>query len=111
MQGLQGPAGPAGLPFSHAACNETGLVGSAQQENLVFCQSGIEDDGGLVYTAAIAAANHRIIVGTPISSMASVDWGNTAITYVEFTSGIHAEYHADNVIRFYNAANQQVFQA
>lgn len=108
IQGLQGATGLSGLPFAHVACTEV-LTGSAQQENLVFCQSGIEDNGGLVYKAAINAATHRIIVGTPISSNTSVDWNNTPITYVAFTSGIHAEYHADNVVHFYNAANQRVF--
>lgn len=107
--GAVGAAGAAGIPFSHAACSETGLSGSAQQENLVFCQSGIEPDGGLLYKAAINAATARVIAGTPIAAMPSVDWGNSAITYVEFTSGLHAEYHADNVVRFYNAANQRVY--
>lgn len=106
--GPKGDTGPAGLPFSHAACTET-LTGPAQQENLVFCQSGIEPDGGLVYTAAINAAKVRIIVGTPISDVPSVDWGNQAITYVEFTSGYHAEYHADDVVRIFNTLNRQVF--
>lgn len=108
LQGLQGPSGPSGLPFSHAVCTEN-LVGSAEQENLLFCVSGVEADGGTVYEAAISAASHRVIVGTPLSSTTNVDWGNIPITYVEFTSGLHAEYHADNVVRFYNAANQRVF--
>lgn len=108
-KGDTGPTGPSGIPFSHAACTETGLTGSAQQENLVFCQSGIEPDGGLVYTAAINAAKVRVILGTPIAAFPSVDWSSASITYVEFTSGLHAEYHADNIVRVYNAANQRVF--
>ena len=108
-QGLQGATGPSGLPFSHAACTETGLVGPAQQENMVFCQSGIEPDGGPVYQAAINAAKVRVLVGTPIAAFPSVDWSGAAITYVECTSGLHMEYHADNVIRIYNSANQRVF--
>lgn len=106
--GPKGDTGPAGIPFSHAACTEA-LSGPQQQENLLFCISGIEPDGGLVYKAAIGAASFRVIVGTPIAATASVDWGNQAITYVEFTSGFHAEYHSDNVVRIYNTLNQRVY--
>lgn len=112
--GLTGPGGPtgpqglSGLPFSHAACTEV-LTGIAQQENAAFCLSGIEPDGGVVYAAAVGAALHRVLVGTPIASFPSSDWSNAAITYVEFTSGYHAEYHADNVVRIYNNLNQRVF--
>lgn len=102
-----GPAGIPGVPFAHTNCSETGLTGAEQQENLLFC-SGVVPDGGFVYHAAIVAAGHHILVGTPISANPSVDWGGAAITYVEFTSEYHAEYHADNVVRIYNALNQQV---
>ena len=103
-----GPAGVPGVPFAHTNCAETGLTGAEQQENLLFC-SGAVPDGGFVYHAAIGAAGHHILVGTPISANPSVDWSGAAITYVEFTSEFHAEFHADNVVRIYNAANQQVF--
>lgn len=102
-----GPAGVPGVPFAHTNCSETGLVGAQQQENLLFC-SGVVPDGGSVYHAAIGAAGHHILVGTPISANPSVDWNGASIVYVEFTSEFHAEYHSDNVVRIYNAANQQV---
>ena len=108
--GAQGIVGTSGLPFSHAACIETGLSGPAAQENALFCLSGIAPDGGIVYAAAVAMANAtRFIVGTPIAVAQSVDWGGVTITYVEFTSGYHAEYHADNIVRFYNNLSHQVF--
>jgi Collagen triple helix repeat (20 copies) len=108
--GPTGPTGPSGLPFSHAVCAETGLTGAARQENALFCTSGVAPDGGLIYTRSIAMANAtHLVVGTPIASTPSFDWNGAAITYVEFTSGYHAEYHADNVVRFYNNLNHQVF--
>ena len=112
-KGSQGPignTGPSGIPFTHAACTETGLSGAAQQENLLFCLSGIEPDGGVVYKAAIALAkNYHLIIGTAISTAQTVDWNGLTITYDEFTSGFHAEYHADNVVRIYNDVDHQVF--
>jgi hypothetical protein len=107
--GPVGLTGPAGVPFIHAPCTETGLTGSAQQENALFCLSGIEADGGFAYLAAIAAAKNRIIVGTPLFSGPANDWSNVAITYVELSSGFHMEYHADHKVRIYNSSNQQVF--
>lgn len=108
--GPVGPVGPSGIPFTHAPCAEK-LTGPAQQENLLFCLSGIEPDGSLVYHAAInAAASARIIIGTPIAHTPSVDWSNRSIVYIEFTSEFHAEYHSpENIVRIYNAANQRVF--
>lgn len=117
-QGTMGPIGPTGpqgaqgvpgIPFSNTACHESGLSGPAQQENLLFC-SGIVPDGGMVYQATIALATRsHLIVGSPISVNPSVDWGGQNITYVEFTSGYHAEYHTDNVVRIYNSVNQRVY--
>ena len=114
--GATGPAGPAGaqgpsgVPFTHAACTESYTNGAEQQENLLFCLSGVAPDGGNVYTAAVTLAkNYHLIIGTPISSAQAVDWNGLTITYVEFTSGFHAEYHADNVVRIYNDVDHQVF--
>lgn len=90
------------------ACSEVVAPGPQLQENLLFC-TGVENDGQLVYKAAIAAAANFIIVGSPTAAYPSTDWSGNAITYVEFSSGYHAEYHADNVVRIYNSANKQVF--
>lgn len=100
------------------ACSETGLTGSALQENKLFCNpvvvfyapcTGVPD-GGIVYTAAIGAANKHIMVGTPVLCTPSNDWSGLPIIYVEFNGGeFHAEYHGDNVVRIYNALNQQVY--
>ncbi len=108
--GNTGPAGPSGVPFTHAACTESYTNGAEQQENLLFCLSGVEADGGNVYLAAVTLAkNAHLIIGTPISSAQAVDWNGLTITYVEFTSGFHAEYHSDNVVRIYNDVDHQVF--
>lgn len=109
--GATGPIGPAGIPgvpFVHPACTEK-LTGRAEQENLLFCVSGIEPDGGSVWKAAIGAANAFILIGTPISSNPSVNWGNAPITYIEFTSGYHAEVDAGGTVRIYNNVSKQVF--
>lgn len=116
LQGIPGPTGatgatgPAGVGFVHPACAELGLTGSAEQENMLFCQSGVEPDGGMMYESAIqmAAMVHRI-AGTPIAVFASVDWSGVPITYVEFTSGLHAEFHADNIIRWYSSTSGRIF--
>lgn len=108
--GTTGAAGPAGVGFVHAACAETGLVGSGQQENMLFCQSGVEPDGGMVYQSAIQMANmtHRI-AGTPIAVFPSEDWSGVPITYVEFTSGLHVEFHSDNIMRWYSWTSGRLF--
>jgi len=105
-----GPQGPAGssFVFGQTPCAEIGLSGPAQQENLLFCQ-GIEPDGGFVYKVAIAAASAKVIVGTPIAQFHTRDWSGVPITYEEFTSGLHMEWHDDNVVRVYNTLNQRVF--
>ena len=108
--GATGPQGASGVPFTGAPCSESYTNGAEQQENLLFCLSGVAPDGGNVYTAAVTLAkNYHLIIGTPISTAQSVDWNLQTITYVEFTSGFHAEYHADNVVRIYNDVDHQVF--
>lgn len=93
-----------------SACGEA-QTGPALQENDLFCQNlptGIID-GGLAYLAAeSAAANARVIVGTPINDYPSVDWGGHAITYVEFSSGFHMEY-SGNFVSIFNQQNQRVY--
>jgi hypothetical protein len=118
-QGIQGPigatglTGASGLPFSHAACSES-QTGSAKQESLVFCASGIEPDGGSVYLTAIGAAKIHVMVGTPIATMPSVDWSNNPLTYIEFTSEFHMECVvpgcASGVIKVLNTDNKVVYQ-
>jgi len=108
--GATGPQGASGVPFTGAPCSESYTNGAEQQENLLFCLSGVEKDGNNVYLAAVTLAkNYHLIVGTPISTAQTVDWNLQTITYVEFTSGFHAEYHADNVVRIYNDVDHQVF--
>jgi hypothetical protein len=89
------------------------LTGAAQQENLLFCQSTIEPDGGPVYQQAINAANHHIIVGSPTFAATSVDWSNSQITYVEFSFGGHMECVivgcATGAIHVYGDNNNRIF--
>ena len=91
-------------------CVET-QFGPAEQENTLFCQSplGATDDGNFLYVAAINAANARLIAGTPLDDTPSFDWGGSPIRYVEFSSGLHAEYHGDDIVRFYDTYNLRRF--
>ena len=111
--------------FAAPACTETGLTGSALQENKLFCSFSTTlvnnsatcvtnmGDGGIVYTAAIGAANRHIMVGTPTQCNPSNDWSGLPISYVEFSNGnFHAEFHGDNVVRIYDTSggsNRQVY--
>lgn len=109
------PAVPAVSP----ACPDTGLTGAQLQENLLFCNTGAVSttscpagalvDDGIVYNAAIGAANRRVMVGSPTLCTGSVDWSGLSIGYVEFSSEFHAEFHGDNVVRIYDALNHQVY--
>ena len=104
------PAQVPHVPLTNCTENQ---AGSAQQENLLFCQTaaGVSFDGQFVYDAAISAANRRVIVGTPLNFPAydSVDWGGHAIKYIEFSSGFHMEYNVGSTdVHVYNTLNRQV---
>jgi hypothetical protein len=92
-----------------SVCTDTGLSGPALQENTLFCANGT-NMAGSVYQASINLAKQKnIIVGTPTSVVASVDWGGVPVTIVTFTSGLHAEHHADQFVRIYSPYSNQVY--
>ena len=112
--------------IASTACSETGLTGAALQENKLFCNPNIAattyapctaaiiGDGGLIYTAAIGAANRHIMVGTPMQCGPSNDWGGLPlVAYVHFGNGnYHAEMHGDGVVRIFDTSggsNHQVY--
>jgi hypothetical protein len=92
-----------------SVCTDTGLSGPALQENTLFCANGT-NIAGSVYQASINLAKQKnIIVGTPTSVVASVDWGGVPVTIVTFTSGLHAEHHTDQFVRIYSPYSNQVY--
>jgi hypothetical protein len=114
----------AAMPAVATACPNTGLTGAALQEDKLFCNPAVViyapctpaiiGNGGLIYTAAIGAANRHIMVGSPEQCGPSVDWsGLPLVAYVHFGNGnFHAEMHGDNVVRIYDTSggtNRQVY--
>ena len=112
-------------------CTDTGLTGPALQENLLYCPAnpftqyiagttpvGVTDTlAPSTYQEAIDLANAKhIIVGTPLMVVQTVDWGGCVITYVEFSSGYHAEHHDTNsscapdlIVRYYSPEGVKVW--
>lgn len=88
-------------------CTRTGLTGAAEQENLLYCTSNAAvlavagsapvtmiDGASSTYNAAIDLAQAKnIVVGTPWLVTETVDWHGVQKTYVEFSSGLHAEHY------------------
>jgi hypothetical protein len=101
-----------------SVCTDTGLSGPAQQENLLYCATnqitGITTDAASsTYKAAIDVAQAKhIIVGTPTSVSQTTDWVNTPITYVEFSSGFHAEHYnpSSGHVRIYDLYDRLVWE-
>lgn len=98
-------------------CTDTGLTGTAQQENLLYCDTNmitgvVTNAAPSTYKQAIALAQTKhIIVGTPISVSQTVDWSGRPITYVEFSSGFHAEHFnpSNGIARIYDQYDRQVY--
>jgi hypothetical protein len=101
-------------------CTLTGLTGAAQQENLLFCNTngiaGVPDPTtdccGSVYKQAIHLAQQKaIVVGYPLAVIQAVDWAGVAITYVTFSSGLHAEHYnpSNGIARIYTPYGQLLY--
>ena len=85
------------------------LNGCANQEDRLWASSNF-NQSGVLFDAAIQAAEQRcIILGIPTDIVTTQDWSGNGIEYGTFTSGLHAEWHANNIVRIYNAANQLLF--
>lgn len=92
-------------------CTLTGLTGAAQQENLLYCDtnaiSGVVTNAApSTYMQAIHLAQQKgVVVGTPTSVSQTVDWAGAPVTYVEFSSGLHAEHWnpSRGICRYYDA--------
>ena len=93
-------------------CNGVYETGPALQESVAFCQGSVDVfTNSPVFNAAMsAAANQRIILGTPLRDFSSVDWSGNSINYVEFSNGYHAEYSSNNFITIFNQGNGRVYQ-
>jgi hypothetical protein len=101
-------------------CTLTGLTGAAEQENLLFCNvNGIAgvtnpttDCCGSVYKQAIHLAQQKgVVVGYPLAVIQTVDWAGTPITYVPFSSGLHAEHFnpSGGFARIYDVYGHQLY--
>lgn len=111
----------ASMPAIVASCSETGLTGPALQENKLFCNSTVVTvgtacaadmvDGGIVYAAAIGAANRHILVGTEEQCSPTDNWSGIPINDVEFSRGFyHGEIGPDGIVRIYRGdTNAQVY--
>ena len=98
-------------------CIDTGLTGAAAQENLLYCDTNaitlvVTNAAPSTYQQAIHLAQQKgIVVGTPTSVSQTVDWANVPITYVEFSSGLHAEHWnpSQGICRYYDAYGHQLY--
>jgi hypothetical protein len=98
-------------------CTETGLSGPALQENLLYCDTNaitgvVTNAAPSTYHAAINLARLKhFIVGTPTSVSQTVDWIGRPVTYVEFSSGFHAEHFnpSNGITRIYDQYDRQVY--
>lgn len=104
-------------PAQASVCIDTGLTGPAQQENLLYCDTnaitGVTTNAASsTYQASIHLADSKhLIVGTPTSVSQTVDWVGTTITYVEFSSGFHAEHYdpSNGHVRIYDQYDKLVW--
>jgi uncharacterized protein YkwD len=104
-------------PRIASVCTETGLSGPALQENLLYCDTNaitgvVTNAAPSTYHQAIDLARKKhLIVGTPTSVSQTVDWTGRPITYVEFSSGFHAEHFnpSNGITRIYDQYDRQVY--
>jgi hypothetical protein len=111
-----------GLVFAHpahtvkpAASPCTTLTGPVHQECLLWVVASPNavdfPASGPLYVEVVLElpARCHIIIGIPdFLVTGEVDWGGNPITIATFSSGLRAEYHADNHVRVYNAQSQQL---
>lgn len=110
-------ASVAALGTQASVCTDTGLSGPAQQENLLYCATNAitgttTNAASSTYQASIdLAGSKHLIVGTPMSVSQTVDWADTTITYVEFSSGFHAEHYdpSNGHVRIYDQYDRLVW--
>jgi len=113
---------------SICSVQEAQLNGPALQENRLYCPAsnsffsftpGTQLDALAPSTyqeALLLASRKHMIVGTPLAVLQAFDWGRCPITYVEFSSGFHAEHHnvgnacnPDRTVRYYDQYDHQVW--
>src|SRR5260370_18621942 len=118
------------IPHLTSICSvqEAQMNGPALQENRLYCpasnsffsftsSTNMDTLAPSTYQEALLLASRKhIIVGTPLSVIQTFDWAKCPITYVEFSSGFHAEHHnvgnackPDLTVRYYDQYDRQVW--
>src|SRR5258708_5388328 len=124
------PAAALAMPHLASICSmqQAQMYGHSLQENRLYCppsnsffsftsSTNMDTLAPSTYQEALLlAARKHIIVGTPLAVIETFDWAKCPITYVEFTSGFHAEHHnvgnacnPDLTVRYYDQYDHQVW--